>query len=213
MPSLPKLYAILDIDSLTVRGLEPRVVLDAWLDAGVRLVQLRAKTMGSGAMLELADALVERTRQAGALFIVNDRTDIALLVGGDGVHVGQGDLSPAQVRDIAERDGRDTPFLIGLSTHDLTQIESAMRGPADHLAIGPVFQTVTKIDAESAVGVAAVKQAARVAAGRPLVAIGGITLANAPEVLAAGASAVAVISDLLVGDIGRRAREYVAICQ
>jgi thiamine-phosphate pyrophosphorylase len=213
LPSLPKLYAILDIDSLTARGFEPRVVLDVWLDAGVRLVQLRAKTLGSGAMLELADELLAMTRSAGATFIINDRADIALLVGADGVHVGQGDLSPAQVRDIAERDGRTEPLLVGVSTHDLDQIRDAMNGVADHLAIGPVFPTATKADADAAVGLAVVAEAARAAAGRPLVAIGGITLANAPSVLAAGATSVAVISDLLVGDPGRRAREYVAICQ
>lgn len=212
MPSLPKLYAILDIDSLTARRLEPRDVLRAWLDAGVRLVQLRAKTMGTGAMVELADELLALTRQAGATFIINDRADIALIVGADGVHVGQGDLSPAAVRDLAERHEHAAPLLIGVSTHDLGQIRDALTGPADHLAIGPVFPTQTKTDADAAVGLGTVGEAARVA-DRPLVAIGGITLANAPAVLEAGAASVAVISDLLVGDIGRRARDFVAICQ
>jgi len=228
LPSLPKLYAILDIDSLTARGLEPRVVLHAWLDAGVRLVQLRAKTLGSGAMVDLADELLTMTRQAGATFIINDRADIALLVGADGVHVGQGDLSPAQVRTLSvrrppcspraaqaglEEQAGLRPFVIGLSTHTLEHVRVALDGPADHLAIGPVFPTATKADADAAVGLDMVRQASRVTAGRPLVAIGGITLANAPTVLEAGAASVAVISDLLLGDIGRRAREYVAICQ
>lgn len=215
MLSLPKLYAILDIDSLTARGLEPLAVADAWLDAGVRLIQLRAKTMGSGAMLELADELVERTRRAGATFIVNDRVDIALLSGANGVHVGQGDLTPVQARDIADRDGQAAAqaLIIGLSTHTLDHVRAGIDGPADHLAIGPIFPTSTKADADSAVGLPMVQQAVRVMGRRPLVAIGGITLATAPAVLAAGAASVAVISDLLTGDIGRRAREYLAICQ
>ena len=102
LPSLPRLYAILDIDTLTARGLDPRVVLDVWLASGVRLVQLRAKTLASGPMLELAEALTTACRQAGALFIVNDRADIARLAGADGVHVGQRDLSPQDVRVAAK---------------------------------------------------------------------------------------------------------------
>jgi thiamine-phosphate pyrophosphorylase len=186
--------------------------LEIWLDAGIRLIQLRAKTMGSGAMMELADELLVMTRTAGATLIINDRADIALLVGADGVHVGQSDLSPAQVRDLAARHAHPESLLIGVSTHDIAQVRDALAGPADHVAIGPIFPTLTKSDADAAVGLDMVRQAARATTGRPLVAIGGITLANAPGVLAAGAASVAVISDLLVGDLGRRAREYVAIC-
>lgn len=213
MPSLPRLYAILDIDALAARGLEPAAVLDVWLDAGIRLIQLRAKHVGSGALMELADALLAMTRAAGATLIINDRADIALLVGADGVHVGQGDLSPVQVRDLARRHDPDAPLVIGVSTHDMAQVREALTGPADHVAIGPVFPTTTKTDADAAVGLDTVRQIARVMAGRPLVAIGGITLASAPAVLEAGAASVAVISDLLTGELAARAKAFVAICQ
>ena len=231
MPSLPKLYAILDTDALATRGLDPRVVLDIWLDAGIRLIQLRAKTMASGALLTLAEALVERARSAGATFIVNDRADIALMAGADGVHVGQEDLTPTAIRSMSARSpgpegpglhlktawrsgpsGPDEP-LVGLSTHTLAQLRAGLDGPSDYLAIGPVFATSTKATADPVVGLEMVGRAAAIAAGRPLVAIGGITLATAPAVLAAGAASVAVISDLLLGDLRARAREFVAICQ
>ncbi len=221
MPSLPKLYAILDIDALTARGLQPRAVLDAWLDAGIRLIQLRAKTMASGPLLALAEDLAGRARDAGATFILNDRADIALLAGADGVHVGQGDLAPHHVAVFRPRGtrsrGASAPrdnFLIGLSTHTLDQLRAGLAEPADYLAIGPVFETSTKAAADPVVGVAMVREAARAAGTRPLVAIGGITLGTALQVLEAGATSVAIVSDLLVGDVGRRARQYVdAICQ
>lgn len=215
MLSLPKLYAILDIDTLTARGLEPRAIFDVWLRAGVSLIQLRAKRMPGGAMLALADALAADARSAGATFIINDRADIALLSGADGVHVGQGDLSPAQVVAL-RKDGAASAsraFRIGLSTHTAEHVRAGLQSPADYLAIGPVFSTISKADADPAVGLDTVRQAAILAGERPLVAIGGITLANAPAVLAAGAASVAVISDLLVGDFGERARQFLANCQ
>ncbi|MBP6717196.1 MAG: thiamine phosphate synthase [Acidobacteria bacterium] len=217
MPSLPKLYAILDIDTLHARGLEPRAVFDVWLRAGIRLIQLRAKTMPGGAMLTLADALVADARSAGATVIINDRADIARLACADGVHVGQGDLTPAQVATLRPG-GHDAsrataPWCIGLSTHTLDHVRAGLETPADYLAIGPVFSTVSKADADPAVGLDTVRAAASVAGDRPLVAIGGITMANAPAVLAAGAASVAVISDLLVGDFGDRARQFLANCQ
>lgn len=212
MPSLPKLYAILDTDTLTARGLDPRAVLDAWLVAGVRLIQLRAKSMPSGAVLTLAQSLAATARSAGATFIVNDRADLAWLAGADGVHVGQEDLTPAQVRAVVPASAR--PWMIGVSTHTLDQLRAGLDQPADYLAIGPVFPTATKAHADPVVGVEMVRAAALIAGGRPLVAIGGITLETAPAVLAAGASAVAVISDLLVGDLRARARGFIdAICQ
>ena len=214
MPSLPRLYAILDVDTLAARGLDPATVLDAWLDAGIRLIQLRAKHLSSGPLLTLAETLAARARAAGAMFIVNDRADLALLAGADGVHVGQEDLSPTQVRALsgAGLGGQAGLRTIGLSTHTLEQLRAGLTEPADYLAIGPVFSTTTKAHADPAVGLAMVEQAAAMMAGRPLVAIGGITLATAPEVLAAGATSVAVISDLLGEDLAARARAWVAIC-
>ncbi len=227
MPSLPRLYAILDIDTLAARGLDARFVLDAWLDAGIRWIQLRAKSTPSGALLTLADQLARTAQSAGATFVLNDRADLALMAAADGVHVGQDDLTPSQVRSIEDREsfssrgsGRasendsQSRLLVGLSTHTLDQLRAGLTEPADYLAIGPIFPTSSKAQADPVVGLAMVRDAAEIAGGRPLVAIGGITLETAPAVLAAGASSVAVIADMLTGDIRGRALAFVdAICQ
>ena len=194
---LPRLYAILDIDLTQTRGLDPRCVLDQWLDAGVRLVQLRAKTWTFGPFLELAERLSTACREAGAIFIVNDRIDVARLSGADGVHLGQDDLSPTDaVRVLGSKSW------IGLSTHTDPQVVAALTTSATYLATGPVFGTSTKANADPVIGLAGVERAAALAhsAGRPLVAIGGIDLGNARDVLMAGADSVAVISSLLEGD-------------
>jgi thiamine-phosphate pyrophosphorylase len=144
--------------------------------------------------------------EAGAILIVNDRADIARLAGADGVHIGQDDLSPAAARRVVG----DT-LMVGLSTHTSAQIAAAVREPVSYLAIGPVFGTATKVTGYDAIGLRAVASAAASArgAGLPLVAIGGITLETAPSVIEAGASAVAVIGDLLsTGDPEARARAY-----
>jgi thiamine-phosphate pyrophosphorylase len=211
VPSLPKLYAILDLDALTARGLSSvraGDVCQAWLDAGVRLVQLRAKTCAAGAMLTLADDLAARVHAAGGIFIVNDRADVARAAGADGVHLGQDDLPAAGAAGLGLR-------VIGVSTHNAAQLETALAGPATYVAIGPVFATVSKERPDPVVGLDGVRTAAaRLAADArpggppPLVAIGGITVADAAAVLAAGAASVAVISGLLAGDPGKRAGEY-----
>jgi thiamine-phosphate pyrophosphorylase len=202
---LPRLYAILDIDLLARRELRPLDVLELWLDAGVRLIQLRAKSMASGAMLTLADDMVRRCRAAGAIFIVNDRADIARLSGADGVHLGQEDLAPVGVRALLP-----PPAMIGLSTHSTGQLDAACQAPITYLAIGPVFDTTSKAKPDPVVGLDGVAAAAvrASAKGLPVVAIGGITLERAPSVIGAGASSVAVISDLLEGDLSVRARAY-----
>lgn len=202
---LPRLYAILDVELTQSRGHQPLEVMDLWLDAGVRLVQLRAKTMPTGPWLELADQLAIRARAAGARLIVNDRADVASLAGADGVHVGQDDLPPQDVRRLVGADA-----IVGLSTHTDAQVASACREPVTYLAIGPVFSTVTKQTGHAAVGVAGVGRAVHQAgtAGLPVVAIGGITLADAPRVIAVGAAALAIVSDLFVGDLTNRAKAY-----
>lgn len=203
----PRLYAILDPERLSPRHGAALDVLDAWLDAGVRLVQLRAKAMASGEMLELADAMAARCREAGARFIVNDRADIARLCGADGVHVGQDDLRPEQVRRLLPE-----PAIVGWSTHNALQVAAACDEPISYLAIGPVFGTSSKLRPDPVVGLEGVQMAVSAASvrGLPVVAIGGITIDRAPAVLAAGAASVAVIADLLGDDPGRRAREFLA---
>lgn len=203
--SPPPLYAILDIDVAAGRGLEPLTVAAAWLGAGVCLLQVRAKALALGPLLEAADALVALGRAHGATVIVNDRADVARLAGAGGVHLGQDDLAAADARAILGPEA-----IVGLSTHSPDQVRLACREPVSYLAIGPVFETNTKARPDPVVGLEGVRVAAALAgqAGLPLVAIGGITLDRAPEVLAAGAVSVAVIADLLTGDPGARVREW-----
>ena len=198
---LPRLYAILDVDALQARGLHPETVCAAWLDAGVRLVQLRAKRLSTGALLALTDRLVAQARPARARLIVNDRADVAAQAGAAGVHVGARDLSPREVRRIAGRTA-----IVGSSAHAPGEVAAALHEPIDYVAIGAVYRTPRKPPDHPVVGLAGVRAAAPLAraAGRPLVAIGGITLERAGEVLDAGASAIAVIGDLLSGDPARR---------
>lgn len=205
-PDLPRLYAILDADVLADRALDPLSLLDAWLAAGVRLVQLRAKTLPGGTFLELARAMATRVRATGGIFIVNDRPDLARMAGASGVHVGQDDLGPADVRAIVGPEA-----IVGISTHTDEQVEQALQLPVDYLAIGPVFATRTKgPTSDEPVGLTGVRRASGRArsSGLPLVAIGGIDLAVARDVLAAGASSVAVISDLVAGDPVARVRAW-----
>jgi thiamine-phosphate pyrophosphorylase len=199
---LPRLYAILDVDLTRARGWQPLDLLDLWLDAGVRAVQLRAKSLTFGPMLALADEVVARTRSRGGLVIVNDRADVARLCAADGVHLGQTDLSPAEARDLlgAER-------IVGLSTHSPAQVDAALAQPVDYLAIGPVFATRSKARPDEVVGLEGVRMAVERSGGVPVVAIGGITRATAQPVLACGAAAVAVIADLL-GDAPARVHEW-----
>lgn len=198
---LPRLYPILDIDVCRQRGLDPLAVLAAFLAGGARILQLRDKTAAAGELLARADDVVARAHAAGARVIVNDRADIARMSGADGVHVGQDDLPVEDVRRLVGPDA-----IVGLSTHDEAQIERAAATTASYIAVGPIYGTATKDTGYAARGLDLVKRA--VQTGRPVVAIGGITLDRAPEVLAAGASAVAVISDLLTDDPEARVRMF-----
>lgn len=200
-----RLYAILDIDVARDRGLAPLAVCDAWLAAGVRLIQVRAKTLATGELLELADATVARARRHEATLIINDRADIARMASAGGVHVGQQDLSPRDVRAIV-----GPAAVVGLSTHTRDEIARAVDEPIDYLAVGAVYPSTTKGADHPVGGLDLVRAAVAAAASRrlPVVAIGGIRVETAREVIAAGAAAVAVIADLLADDPGARAREY-----
>ena len=147
-------------------------------------------------LMQAAAAIVERAHALGAIVIVNDRADIARLTGADGVHIGQTDLTPGDVRAIVG----DTA-LVGLSTHTIAQLKAATREPVSYVAIGPVFPSSTKATGREPLGIVRVREAAERAhlSRLPLVAIGGVTLDRAPAVLDAGADAVAVIGDLLLG--------------
>jgi thiamine-phosphate pyrophosphorylase len=198
---LDRLYAIVDVPLCRERQLDPLAILDAFLAGGARLIQLRDKSASSRDRLALADAAVARAHAAGARLIVNDRADIARLAGADGVHVGQEDLPIEQVRAIAGPEA-----IVGISTHDEAQIDAALRSTATYIAVGPVYGTATKDTGYTARGLALVRRAA--AGNKPVVAIGGITIERAADVLAAGAASVAVISDLLRGDPRERVRQF-----
>ena len=189
--TLPPLYPIIDIDLCRMRGRDPVALATALAEGGARIVQVRQKSPGTGALLALCRELVTAARAAGMRVIVNDRADVAVMAGADGVHVGQDDLPAAAVRRIA-----GSAAIIGLSTHTPAQVDEACVAEVDYIAVGPIFPTTTKDTGYEARGLDLVRYAA--GRGRPVVAIGGITLANAASVLEAGASSVAVISDLLV---------------
>jgi thiamine-phosphate pyrophosphorylase len=197
---LDPLYAILDVTLCHERRLEPLAVLDAFLAGGARLIQLRDKTSSSAARLALADAAVARAHPAGAVLIVNDRADIAVMSGADGVHVGQDDLAVEEVRALLGPDA-----IVGISTHDRGQVDAAAKTSATYIAVGPIYGTATKDTGYSARGLDLVGYAAE---RRAVVAIGGITLERAPDVIAAGAAAVAVISDLLREDPAEMVRRF-----
>jgi thiamine-phosphate pyrophosphorylase len=202
---LARLYAILDVGLCRRRGMDPLVVAAGWLDEGVRLIQLRAKELQAGEFLALATTLSTEARRAGATFLVNDRADVALLSRASGVHLGQDDLAPEDARRLLP-----PPAMIGVSTHTDEQVSAAVARKVDYLAIGPVFETHTKDRPDPVVGLEGVRRAAALAAGLPVVAIGGITLEQAQAVIGAGASSVAVISDLFAGGTRLRVREFLA---
>jgi thiamine-phosphate pyrophosphorylase len=197
------LYAIVDAEVCAAAGRAPADVARAFLSAGARLLQLRCKSWGSGAFLDLAEAIMADATAAGAALIINDRADVAALSSAHGLHVGQDDLSPRDARKVIG----DEP-LLGLSTHTPAQWESAFGQPVCYMAVGPVFGTGTKHTGYDAIGLAVVTRASAAALeqGLPTVAIGGITDRNAASVIAAGAASVAVISDLLKGDPEARCR-------
>ncbi len=189
MISLPRLYAI--VDAAAFRNVEALTTFAAELIAGgCTVLQYRNKGGNAGEMLRQALAL--KTTTAGDVkLIMNDRADLCLAAEFDGVHVGQDDLSPSSVRRIIGQD-----CWLGFSTHNPQQLQEGDRTPADYLAIGPVFSTSSKDKPDPVVGLEGVRQA-RELTRKPLVAIGGITRANAASVIEAGADSVAVISDLL----------------
>jgi thiamine-phosphate pyrophosphorylase len=187
---LPRVYPILDTETLARRGCELETAAEAMLEGGARILQFRHKGHCSRALFEQAERVAALARRAGALFLVDDRADIALLLDA-GLHVGQDDLPPRDARRLL-----GPHRILGLSTHDPGQVAAAAAEPVDYLAIGPVFATGSKQDAGSEVGLRALG-AAKKETSRPLVAIGGITRANALEVFAAGADSVAAIHDIL----------------
>jgi thiamine-phosphate pyrophosphorylase len=188
---LPRLYPIIDAALFTAEE-DPALAMARYAEqlvaGGATLIQLRNK--GGAAPAVLSQAREVRRAAEGVQLIMNDRADLCLAAGFDGVHVGQDDLSPAGVRSVV-----GSERWVGISTHNAEQLSGADASPADYVAIGPLFATRSKQKPDPVVGLEGVRQA-RSATRKPLVAIGGITRKNCREVLAAGADAVAVISDL-----------------
>ena len=190
MTLLPRLYGILD--SSHFPDAEALYLSASELIAGgVTLLQYRNKSGNARQMLEQARELKRRVGNSVKL-IMNDRADLCLAAEFDGVHVGQDDLSPEGARKII-----GNALWLGVSTHNPEQVSEADRTTANYLAIGPVFATGSKVNPDPVIGLEGVRQA-RGLTRKPLVAIGGISRANCREVIAAGANAVAVISDLLL---------------
>ncbi|HXV63956.1 MAG TPA: thiamine phosphate synthase [Vicinamibacteria bacterium] len=192
-----RLYPIVDA---TLAGDEDAAVwaVLSFARAGLRTVQLRAKSSSAEAFWRMAVKALAAIRGTGARLIVNDRADVALLAQADGVHVGRDDLSAEATRRVVGP-GR----IIGLSTHSEEQAREADRATIDYVAIGPIFETTTKTSDVPPLGLEGVRAARRVVR-KPLVAIGGITLDRAPSVLTAGADGVAVVSALWSGSADRR---------
>jgi thiamine-phosphate pyrophosphorylase len=202
--SFPRLYAIIDAAQLEQRS--PLAIFDMLVSAGVDMIQYRDKLGSARQFFDTSQQLAERARKCHTTFIVNDRADIALIAGADGVHLGQDDL-PVELARRLLRPGT----IVGWSTHSIAQVEEADRSSADYIAFGPVFPTRTKEHPDPTVGLEGVR-AARKITGKPLVGIGGITAENARDVIKAGADAVAVISDLLKHpDVATRAQEFLRI--
>ena len=189
LPKTPFLYAIVDASMLGSRSLTEWVRLIAGEDRAP-VLQWRFKGLADAEALEGARELRAATREASVLLFINDRPDIARMVEADGVHLGQEDLEPADVRLLLPR------ALIGVSTHNPRQFEEALASPADYIAVGPVFRTASKESPDPVVGIEFVSWASA-RTPRPIVAIGGLNAANAPSVVRAGARSLAVISELM----------------
>ena len=187
---LPKLYPIADRATLDGRGVGVGEFAREMAEAGVGVLQYRDKVRAPNDVLSAAKEIAAAFARRDCLLIMNDRPDLALLAGW-GVHVGHEDLSPDDARKVLGA-GR----VIGVSTHNDSQVMVADASVADYVAIGPVFATATKADTEPVVGLEGVRRA-RALSTKPLVAIGGITLENARSVIDAGADSVSVIRALL----------------
>lgn len=199
--AIPRLYPILV--PIRIGTGELREVLEfatELTNGGATLIQLREKRASSREILRLTREL-RRILPQKVRLILNDRADLCVASGANGVHLGQDDLSPEAARRIV-----GSERMVGVSTHNPEQVRRGDQSSADYVAIGPVFSTTSKNNPDPVIGLEGVKQA-RANTHKPLVAIGGITLENCRSVIEAGADSVAVISDLLP-DPGKRTAAF-----
>jgi len=202
---LPRLYVILDAALLKTPEID---CAKALVDAGVCLVQYRNKRASARELFESSRELAAFFKPHQVRFIVNDRADVAALADADGVHIGQEDLRVEEARAVI-----GSGKWVGVSTHSERQVVEAAGSSADYVAVGPVFATGSKMNPDPVVGLELVRRA-RGLTEKPIVAIGGITLERAAEVMEAGADSVAVISDILAAqDVRRRGREFVELLE
>ena len=203
--TLPALYAIVDYQTALEKGWKVCDLAREYLAGGARLVQVRAPSVASCDYLSWCDQVVRDAADYDAQVIVNDRADIAAITGAVGIHLGQLDLEPTVIRrQLCNR------LLVGLSVHSFEQLKESASVPVDYVAVGPVFKTRTKNTGYEAVGTKLVTSASKMSPFRPVVAIGGINLERAMEARRAGATSVAVISDLLEGNKpARRVSDYI----
>ena len=200
MKPLPRLYAIADASF----G-DPSQLAHALFDGGVQLLQVRNKEASARRLFDQVEEIIKMA-PADACVIVNDRVDIALTAGAAGVHLGQNDLPAAAARYILGNDS-----IVGFSTHNLPQALEADNLPVDYLAVGPIFATSTKPNADPVVGLEGLTSICKVVQ-KPVVAIGGIQLENVREVFDAGAHSVAVIRGLLsASDVEARVLQWIQI--
>ena len=186
---LPKIYPITDTQ---LSGLSHAQQVARLIEGGATLIQLRDKNATPQEFYREAAVALQIARDHNARLIINDRVDIALALKADGVHLGQTDLPVEAARNLLGKDA-----IIGFSTHNLQQAKSATAMPVDYIAFGPVFQTSSKENPEPVAGLSALREVRAIIGSLPLVAIGGITIASAVEVLRAGADALAMIAELL----------------
>jgi thiamine-phosphate pyrophosphorylase len=205
--TLPRLYPIIDAGVLEQRGLNAVYFAEELRSAGVKLLQYRDKQGAPQEVLRVAGMIRDVFAEAECRLILNDRADLAVLAGWDGVHVGQEDLSAEDARRVVGR-----ALWVGVSTHTEEQVRLAEAGCADYVAVGPVFATGTKLDAEAVIGLQGVRRA-RALTTKPIVAIGGITRGNARSVIDAGADSVAVISALIADgeSVEKVARDFLDV--
>jgi thiamine-phosphate pyrophosphorylase len=187
---LPRVYPILDTESLDGRSIALETAAAAFLEGGAGILQIRHKQHWSRGFFASARTVARLCREAGAALVVNDRADFALLLDA-GLHVGQDDLPPRDARRLMGPDA-----VIGFSSHNVAQLCAAGGEPVDYVALGPVFATASKLNPDPVTGVEEIRRC-RSLVEKPLVAIGGITLENAVDVWRAGADSVAVIAGLL----------------
>jgi thiamine-phosphate pyrophosphorylase len=188
---LPRIYPITD---RSLSGLSHAEQVEQLIAGGAELIQLREKSLSPREFYEDAKRAVEIAHQAGRKIIINDRVDIALAVGADGVHLGQDDLPPEYARGLLGENA-----IIGFSTHSVSQAIDAILLPVDYIAIGPVFDTATKENPDETVGPEGIKAVRQSIGDFPLVAIGGIKVKDIAKVFSAGANSAAIISDLFRG--------------